>query len=62
MDGARAALVWAFVAFWTAKVAYAGRSTLRRVQTEDGELHRVFGGVWEEWAARVRWRLCPGVY
>lgn len=57
-----ALLAWAWVAFWLAKVAYAGRSTMRRVLTEDHELHRVFGPVWEEWAARVRWRLLPGVY
>ncbi|KAI0764662.1 hypothetical protein C8Q74DRAFT_1173734, partial [Fomes fomentarius] len=57
-----ALVAWAWVAFWLAKVAYAGRSTMRRVLTEDHELRRVFGPVWEEWAARVRWRLLPGVY
>ncbi|EJF61557.1 hypothetical protein DICSQDRAFT_19069, partial [Dichomitus squalens LYAD-421 SS1] len=57
-----AVLAWAFVSFWVAKVAYALKSTNRRVVTEDRELHRVFGARWEEWAARVRWRLVPGVY
>ncbi|KAI8973149.1 hypothetical protein BD414DRAFT_499306 [Trametes punicea] len=55
-------LAWAFVAFWTTKVAYALRSTNKRVGTEDTELHRVFGAQWEEWAARVRWRLVPWMY
>ena len=60
--GARAVLACAFALFWATKVFYALRSTNRRVVTEDGELHRVFGAQWEEWAARVRWRLLPGVY
>ncbi len=55
-------LAWAFVAFWTVKVVYALKSTNKRVVTEDRELHRVFGARWEEWAARVRWRLVPWVY
>ncbi|KAH9855506.1 hypothetical protein C2E23DRAFT_866653 [Lenzites betulinus] len=60
--GVRTGLAWAFAAFWTAKVVYALRSTNKRVGTEDAELHRVFGAQWEEWAARVRWRLVPWVY
>lgn len=55
-------LAWVFVAFWGVKVVYALRSTNRRVGTEDAELHRVFGAQWEEWAARVRWRLVPWVF
>ncbi|KAI1792203.1 hypothetical protein LXA43DRAFT_887760 [Ganoderma leucocontextum] len=57
-----AALAWAFVAFWAVKVMYALKSTNKRVVTEDRELRRVFGSRWEEWAARVRWRLVPWVY
>ncbi|PIL27175.1 hypothetical protein GSI_10317 [Ganoderma sinense ZZ0214-1] len=57
-----AILAWAFVIFWTTKVTYALKSTNKRVQTEDRELHRVFGSQWEEWADRVRWRLVPWVY
>ncbi|KAI0644081.1 hypothetical protein C8Q79DRAFT_1105101 [Trametes meyenii] len=60
--GAGAVLAWAFVAFWTAKVVYALRSTNRRVGTEDAHLRRVFGAQWEEWAGRVRWKLVPWVY
>ncbi|KAH9916746.1 uncharacterized protein BXZ73DRAFT_105724 [Epithele typhae] len=59
---ARPLLAWAFALFWATKVFYALKSTARRVTTEDVELRRVFGAQWEEWAARVRWRLCPGVY
>ncbi|KAI0746354.1 hypothetical protein C8Q80DRAFT_1271264 [Daedaleopsis nitida] len=61
-DARGALLAWAVAAFWAAKVAYALRSTLRRVATEDAGLRRVFGAEWEAWAARVRWRLVPGVY
>ncbi|KAI0780353.1 hypothetical protein BD413DRAFT_488906 [Trametes elegans] len=61
-SAAGALLAWAFVAFWTAKVLYALRSTNRRVATEDAELHRVFGAQWEDWAARVRWKLVPWVF
>lgn len=57
-----ACLAWLFTAFWLTKVTYALRSTNKRVVTEDRELHRVFGAQWEEWAARVRWRLLPWVY
>ncbi|RPD79500.1 hypothetical protein L226DRAFT_251385 [Lentinus tigrinus ALCF2SS1-7] len=57
-----ACLAWLFAAFWVTKVTYALRSTNKRVVTEDRELHRVFGEQWEEWAARVRWRLLPWVY
>ena len=62
VGGARAAFAWAFVAFWVVKITYAMKSTARRVETEDRELHRVFGARWEEWAARVRWRLVPWVW
>ncbi|KAI0700680.1 hypothetical protein C8T65DRAFT_657483 [Cerioporus squamosus] len=57
-----ACLAWLFAVFWVTKVVYALRSTNKRVMTEDRELHRVFGAQWEEWAARVRWRLLPWVY
>ncbi len=57
-----AVLAWFFAVFWVTKVAYALRSTNKRVVTEDRELHRVFGAQWDEWAARVQWRLLPWVY
>ncbi|KAI0828556.1 hypothetical protein BC628DRAFT_1363242 [Trametes gibbosa] len=60
--GAGTVLAWAFAVFWTTKVVYALRSTNKRVGTEDAELHRVFGGQWEEWAGRVPWRLVPGLF
>ncbi|KAH9940280.1 hypothetical protein B0H21DRAFT_710914 [Amylocystis lapponica] len=57
-----ALVAWAVLAFWSTKVWYALRSTNRRLNTEDTELRRVFGKTWETYAARVRWRLLPGVY
>ena len=62
IGGVRALLAWAFALLWATKVWYALKSTNKRVVTEDTELHRVFGAQWEEWAARTRWRLLPGVY
>lgn len=55
-------LIYALITFWLVKVWYALRSTNRRLQIEDLELHRVFGNVWEEYAERVRWRLLPGIF
>ncbi|KAI0635417.1 hypothetical protein C8Q77DRAFT_1043478, partial [Trametes polyzona] len=60
--GVGTGIAWVFAAFWTTKVVYALRSTNRRLDTEDAELRRVFGAQWEEWAARVRWRLVPWVF
>ncbi|TFK81270.1 hypothetical protein K466DRAFT_502425 [Polyporus arcularius HHB13444] len=57
-----AVLAWFFAVFWVTKIVYALRSTNKRVVTEDRELHRVFGAQWDEWAARVQWRLLPWVY
>ncbi|EPS97120.1 hypothetical protein FOMPIDRAFT_28089, partial [Fomitopsis schrenkii] len=59
--GAGAALAWLVLAFWVFKVAYALRSTNRRLRTEDTELRKAFGVVWDEYAERTRWRLLPGV-
>ncbi|PCH41999.1 hypothetical protein WOLCODRAFT_43150, partial [Wolfiporia cocos MD-104 SS10] len=60
--GAGTLLAWAALALWTVKVAYALRSTNRRVRTEDGALRAAFGAEWEAYAGRVRWRLVPWVY
>lgn len=60
--GAGAALAWLVLAFWVFKVAYALRSTNRRLRTEDTELRKAFGVVWDEYAERTRWRLLPGVF
>ncbi|CAL1710651.1 unnamed protein product [Somion occarium] len=54
--------VYILVIFWSVKVWYALRSTNRRLQVEDEELHKVFGDVWEEYAEKVRWKLLPGVF
>jgi protein-S-isoprenylcysteine O-methyltransferase Ste14 len=35
---------------------------LRRMQKEDELLKETFGGEWEKWAGRVRWKLIPYVY
>ena len=50
------------VAFWAVKVVYALRSTNRRLRTEDTELRKAFGAVWDEYAEQTRWRLLPGVF
>ncbi|KAI0726811.1 hypothetical protein C8Q72DRAFT_782944 [Fomitopsis betulina] len=56
------ALAWLVLAFWVSKVAYALRSTNRRLHTEDTELRKAFGVVWDEYAEQTRWRLLPGVF
>lgn len=56
------AFAWACVAFWTVKVVFALKGTNRRTALEDAELQRVFGSTWNTYAARVRWRLFPGLY
>lgn len=55
-------LAWLVLGFWAVKVAYALRSTNRRLATEDRELRRAFGPAWEAYAERVPWRLIPGVW
>lgn len=60
--GEGGALAWLVLAFWVFKVAYALRSTNRRLHTEDTELRKAFGVVWDEYAEQTRWRLLPGVF
>ncbi|KAH9830217.1 uncharacterized protein C8Q71DRAFT_717390 [Rhodofomes roseus] len=55
-------LAWFVLAFWCVKVAYALQSTNKRLRTEDTELRKAFGAVWDEYAERTRWRLLPGVF
>ncbi|KZT06649.1 uncharacterized protein LAESUDRAFT_603190, partial [Laetiporus sulphureus 93-53] len=55
-------VAWFALGFWVVKVAYALRSTNHRLATEDSELRRAFGPVWEAYAEKVRYRLVPGVY
>lgn len=55
-------LAWFVLAFWFVKVVYALRSTNRRLRTEDTELRKAFGAVWDEYAEQTRWRLLPGVF
>lgn len=60
--GAVQALITALVTIWFVTSAYALRSTIKRLNFEDRELHRVFGKDWDAWAERVRWKLIPGIY
>ncbi|EMD36161.1 hypothetical protein CERSUDRAFT_95511 [Gelatoporia subvermispora B] len=60
--GLGTAVAWTCVAFWTMKVAMALKGTNRRTVIEDAELQRVFGSTWDAYAARVQWRLLPGVF
>lgn len=62
LSGIGQVLVCALVTLWFATGTYALRSTVKRVHIEDHELHRIFGKQWEEWAARVRWKLVPGIF
>ena len=55
-------IVSLLVAFWFAKLSIVFKSTFKRLEIEDRELHKVFGTTWEEYAKRVRWRMLPGIY
>ncbi|KAI0042253.1 hypothetical protein FA95DRAFT_1610349 [Auriscalpium vulgare] len=47
---------------WVAVEAWALASTLARVPQEDAMLRKHFPEEWDRWAAKVRWKLIPGVF
>ncbi|KAF8489454.1 hypothetical protein F5888DRAFT_1796171 [Russula emetica] len=47
---------------WCAMEAYVLSSIMARVPTEDALLKKQFGTEWDEWAARVTYRVIPGVF
>jgi protein-S-isoprenylcysteine O-methyltransferase Ste14 len=42
--------------------AYVLLSIVLRAPTEDALLRKQFGARWDEWAARVPYRIVPGVF
>ncbi|KIK92351.1 hypothetical protein PAXRUDRAFT_26741 [Paxillus rubicundulus Ve08.2h10] len=50
------------VLVWTAAVGAISVSAVSRVNEEDRMMRDRFGAQWVEWAARVRYKLIPGVY
>lgn len=51
-----------FVWVWRWGSLFGLLSLYRRCNVEDAKLRERFGAVWDEYAARVRWRLLPGVF
>jgi len=47
---------------WCAMEAYVLSSIMARAPTEDALLKKQFGAKWDEWAARVPYRVIPGVF
>ncbi|KAI0265799.1 hypothetical protein BC834DRAFT_955012 [Gloeopeniophorella convolvens] len=52
----------AYAAAWCAMEAYVLASIVLRAPAEDALLRKQFGAEWDAWAARVRYRIIPGVY
>ncbi|KAI0042245.1 ICMT-domain-containing protein, partial [Auriscalpium vulgare] len=53
---------WWFAALWTAMETYVLTSILARAPTEDAMLREQFKEEWDTWAARVPYRVFPGIY
>ncbi|KAJ7254984.1 hypothetical protein B0H12DRAFT_1016636 [Mycena haematopus] len=49
-------------ALWVVGFSFAGIGLRTRMRKEDEMLRGRFGKEWEEWAARVPYRIVPGVY
>ena len=47
---------------WCGMEAYVLSSIMARAPTEDALLKKQFGAEWDEWAARVPYRVIPGVF
>lgn len=47
---------------WCAMEAYVLSSIMARAPTEDALLKKQFGAEWDAWAARVPYRVIPGVF
>ncbi len=52
----------AYALCWCAMEAYVLSSILCRAPTEDAFLRKQFGAEWDAWAARVPYRVIPGVF
>ncbi|KAI0042244.1 hypothetical protein FA95DRAFT_1564492 [Auriscalpium vulgare] len=53
---------WWYAALWTAMSAYALASLLARAPAEDAMLRDQFKEEWDAWAARVPYRVIPGIF
>ena len=51
-----------YAIFWCAMEVYVLSSIMARAPTEDALLKKQFGTEWDEWAARVPYRVIPGVF
>jgi protein-S-isoprenylcysteine O-methyltransferase Ste14 len=51
-----------YVVCWCAMEAYVLSSIMARAPTEDALLKKQFGAEWDAWAARVPYRVIPGVF
>jgi protein-S-isoprenylcysteine O-methyltransferase Ste14 len=58
--GTQAGQVYALC--WCTMEAYVLLSIVLRAPTEDALLRKQFGARWDEWAARVPYRIIPGVF
>ncbi|KAH7925617.1 hypothetical protein BV22DRAFT_1033772 [Leucogyrophana mollusca] len=47
---------------WVLNVLNLGVSLVKRAPVEDALMKKEFGGEWNEYASRVRYRLIPGIY
>jgi len=52
----------AYAMCWCAMEAYVLSSIMARAPTEDALLKKQFGAEWDAWAARVPYRVIPGVF
>ncbi|KAI0050661.1 hypothetical protein FA95DRAFT_1486732, partial [Auriscalpium vulgare] len=53
---------WWYAALWTAMNAFILTSLMARAPTEDAMLRDQFREEWDAWAARVPYRVIPGIY
>jgi protein-S-isoprenylcysteine O-methyltransferase Ste14 len=51
-----------YALLWTAMELFVLYSILARAPIEDALLKKQFGKEWEEWAARVQYRVIPGIF
>ncbi|KAJ7088041.1 hypothetical protein B0H15DRAFT_949853 [Mycena belliarum] len=54
--------VYKVVPIWIVGLSLAYLGLGSRMRKEDRMLHEKFGAEWEAWAARVRYKIIPGVY
>lgn len=60
VGGTRGGVAWTVCLLVVVAVFEAG--LVRRTEKEDRMLRKEFGGQWDEWARRTRYKMIPGVY